>query len=111
MPPAPTGRAYISPLVDMFNNPATVPKTSSERLNSTGECHFVANYKSKWHVTVLKIIFGFLGYYHAVNSRTYGGVENVPYEIFIYELPNRQNIRHKKGRTVSSKIQVKILFY
>lgn len=110
MPPAPTGRAYISPLVDMFNNPATVPKTSSERLNSTGECHFVANYKSKWHVTVLKIIFGFLGYYRDVNSRTYGGVKNVPYEIFIYELPNRQNIRHKKGRTVSSKIQVKILF-
>uniref|UniRef100_A0A493U1T0 BAR/IMD domain-containing adapter protein 2-like 1 n=1 Tax=Anas platyrhynchos platyrhynchos TaxID=8840 RepID=A0A493U1T0_ANAPP len=35
VPPAPTGRAYISPLVDMFNNPATVPKTSSERLNST----------------------------------------------------------------------------
>ncbi|XP_047921525.2 BAR/IMD domain-containing adapter protein 2-like 1 [Anser cygnoides] len=34
VPPAPTGRAYISPLVDMFNNPATVPKTSSERLNS-----------------------------------------------------------------------------
>lgn len=35
VPPAPTGRAYISPLVDMFNNPAAVPKTSSERLNST----------------------------------------------------------------------------
>ncbi|XP_035404778.1 brain-specific angiogenesis inhibitor 1-associated protein 2-like protein 1 isoform X2 [Cygnus atratus] len=34
VPPAPTGRACTSPLVDMFNNPATVPKTSSERLNS-----------------------------------------------------------------------------
>lgn len=45
MPPAPTGRAYTSPLVDMFNNPAMVPKTSSEKLNnSAGECHFVANY-------------------------------------------------------------------
>ena len=45
MPPAPTGRAYTSPLVDMFNNPATVPKTSSEKLsNSAGECHCAANY-------------------------------------------------------------------
>ncbi|XP_060116616.1 brain-specific angiogenesis inhibitor 1-associated protein 2-like protein 1 [Heteronotia binoei] len=33
VPPAPTIRAYTSPLVDMFNNPAAVPKASSERLN------------------------------------------------------------------------------
>ncbi|XP_015268553.1 PREDICTED: brain-specific angiogenesis inhibitor 1-associated protein 2-like protein 1, partial [Gekko japonicus] len=33
VPPAPTVRAYTSPLVDMFNNPAAVPKASSERLN------------------------------------------------------------------------------
>ncbi|KAM7091096.1 BAR/IMD domain-containing adapter protein 2-like 1 isoform 2-T2 [Ciconia maguari] len=37
VPPAPTGRAYTSPLVDMFNNPATVPKTSSEKLNNSAE--------------------------------------------------------------------------
>ncbi|KAM6121509.1 BAR/IMD domain-containing adapter protein 2-like 1 [Phoenicopterus ruber ruber] len=35
VPPAPTGRAYTSPLVDMFNNPATVPKPSSEKLNNS----------------------------------------------------------------------------
>uniref|UniRef100_A0A8D0F4E0 BAR/IMD domain-containing adapter protein 2-like 1 n=1 Tax=Strix occidentalis caurina TaxID=311401 RepID=A0A8D0F4E0_STROC len=35
VPPAPTGRAYTSPLVDMFNNPATVPKTFSEKLNNS----------------------------------------------------------------------------
>ncbi|XP_048351340.1 brain-specific angiogenesis inhibitor 1-associated protein 2-like protein 1 [Sphaerodactylus townsendi] len=33
VPPAPTVRAYTSPLVDMFNNPAAAPKASSERLN------------------------------------------------------------------------------
>ncbi|XP_054849257.1 brain-specific angiogenesis inhibitor 1-associated protein 2-like protein 1 isoform X1 [Eublepharis macularius] len=32
VPPAPTVRAYTSPLVDMFNNPAA-PKAPSERLN------------------------------------------------------------------------------
>ncbi|KAF1442856.1 Brain-specific angiogenesis inhibitor 1-associated protein 2-like protein 1, partial [Pygoscelis papua] len=37
VPPAPTGRAYTSPLVDMFNNPAMVPKTSSEKLNNSAE--------------------------------------------------------------------------
>ncbi|XP_061455677.1 brain-specific angiogenesis inhibitor 1-associated protein 2-like protein 1 isoform X2 [Rhineura floridana] len=33
VPPAPTGRAYTSPLVDMFNNPPMAPKAPSERLN------------------------------------------------------------------------------
>ncbi|XP_033022370.1 brain-specific angiogenesis inhibitor 1-associated protein 2-like protein 1 isoform X1 [Lacerta agilis] len=33
VPPAPTGRAYTSPLVDMFNNPSMAPKAPSERLN------------------------------------------------------------------------------
>ncbi|NWR68196.1 BI2L1 protein, partial [Bucorvus abyssinicus] len=37
VPPAPAGRAYTSPLVDMFNNPATVPKTSSEKLSHPAE--------------------------------------------------------------------------
>ncbi|NXT85037.1 BI2L1 protein, partial [Zapornia atra] len=37
VPPAPTGRAYTSPLVDMFNNPATAPKASSEKLHSSAE--------------------------------------------------------------------------
>lgn len=38
MPPAPTVRAFTSPLVDMFNNPPAVPKVPSERLsNSAGE--------------------------------------------------------------------------
>ncbi|XP_014806838.1 PREDICTED: brain-specific angiogenesis inhibitor 1-associated protein 2-like protein 1 [Calidris pugnax] len=37
VPPAPAGRAYTSPLVDMFNNPAAAPKTSSEKLSSSGE--------------------------------------------------------------------------
>ncbi|NXX82150.1 BI2L1 protein, partial [Urocolius indicus] len=36
VPPAPMGRAYTSPLVDMFNNPATAPKTS-EKLNHSAE--------------------------------------------------------------------------
>ncbi|XP_019368431.1 PREDICTED: brain-specific angiogenesis inhibitor 1-associated protein 2-like protein 1 isoform X1 [Gavialis gangeticus] len=35
VPPAPTSRAYISPLVDMFNNPAAVQKAPSERLNNS----------------------------------------------------------------------------
>ncbi|KAG8145668.1 putative Brain-specific angiogenesis inhibitor 1-associated protein [Naja naja] len=34
VPPAPSGRAYTSPLVDMFNNPPVVPKTTSEKLNN-----------------------------------------------------------------------------
>ncbi|XP_042294054.1 brain-specific angiogenesis inhibitor 1-associated protein 2-like protein 1 isoform X2 [Sceloporus undulatus] len=34
VPPAPTGRAYTSPLVDMFN-PSVASKASSERLNHT----------------------------------------------------------------------------
>ncbi|XP_062999130.1 brain-specific angiogenesis inhibitor 1-associated protein 2-like protein 1 [Elgaria multicarinata webbii] len=33
VPPAPTGRAYTSPLVDMFNNPPMAPKAPLERLN------------------------------------------------------------------------------
>uniref|UniRef100_A0A8D0G614 BAR/IMD domain-containing adapter protein 2-like 1 n=1 Tax=Sphenodon punctatus TaxID=8508 RepID=A0A8D0G614_SPHPU len=33
VPPAPTVRAYTSPLVDMFNNPTAVPKVPSEKLN------------------------------------------------------------------------------
>ncbi|RMC17694.1 hypothetical protein DUI87_05358 [Hirundo rustica rustica] len=37
VPPAPTGRAYTSPLVDMFNNPATAPKAPSEKLNHSAE--------------------------------------------------------------------------
>ncbi|KFW07078.1 Brain-specific angiogenesis inhibitor 1-associated protein 2-like 1, partial [Eurypyga helias] len=37
VPPAPAGRAYTSPLVDMFNNPAAVPKTSSDKPNSAAE--------------------------------------------------------------------------
>ncbi|XP_028914101.1 brain-specific angiogenesis inhibitor 1-associated protein 2-like protein 1 isoform X1 [Ornithorhynchus anatinus] len=32
VPPAPSARAFTSPLVDMFNSPAAIPKTS-ERLN------------------------------------------------------------------------------
>ncbi|XP_068278798.1 BAR/IMD domain-containing adapter protein 2-like 1 [Nyctibius grandis] len=35
--PAPAGRAYTSPLVDMFNNPAMAPKTSSEKLSNSAE--------------------------------------------------------------------------
>nr|XP_056722390.1 brain-specific angiogenesis inhibitor 1-associated protein 2-like protein 1 [Euleptes europaea] len=35
VPPAPTVRAYTSPLVDMFNNPAAVPKATSESLNNS----------------------------------------------------------------------------
>uniref|UniRef100_A0A670XQF4 BAR/IMD domain-containing adapter protein 2-like 1 n=1 Tax=Pseudonaja textilis TaxID=8673 RepID=A0A670XQF4_PSETE len=34
VPPAPPGRAYTSPLVDMFNNPPVIPKTSSEKLSN-----------------------------------------------------------------------------
>ncbi|OXB56159.1 hypothetical protein ASZ78_005097 [Callipepla squamata] len=37
VPPAPVGRAYTSPLVDMFNNPATAPKASPERPTSSAE--------------------------------------------------------------------------
>ncbi|NWW05241.1 BI2L1 protein, partial [Oreocharis arfaki] len=37
VPPAPTGKAYTSPLVDMFNNPATAPKAPSEKLNHSAE--------------------------------------------------------------------------
>ncbi|XP_076996717.1 BAR/IMD domain-containing adapter protein 2-like 1 [Tamandua tetradactyla] len=33
MPPAPSARAYTSPLIDMFNNPATVAQ-NSERINN-----------------------------------------------------------------------------
>ncbi|XP_053897053.1 brain-specific angiogenesis inhibitor 1-associated protein 2-like protein 1 isoform X2 [Malaclemys terrapin pileata] len=35
VPPAPTVRAFTSPLVDMFNNPQGVPKVPSERLNNS----------------------------------------------------------------------------
>ncbi|XP_008071090.2 brain-specific angiogenesis inhibitor 1-associated protein 2-like protein 1 [Carlito syrichta] len=34
MPPAPSGRAYTSPLIDMFNNPATVTQ-NPERINNS----------------------------------------------------------------------------
>ncbi|NXU19802.1 BI2L1 protein, partial [Pardalotus punctatus] len=39
VPPAPTGRAYTSPLVDMFNNPAAnpAPKAPSEKVNHSAE--------------------------------------------------------------------------
>ncbi|XP_052536113.1 brain-specific angiogenesis inhibitor 1-associated protein 2-like protein 1 [Tympanuchus pallidicinctus] len=37
VPPAPVGRAYTSPLVDMFNNPATGPKVSPERATNAAE--------------------------------------------------------------------------
>ncbi|KFP70717.1 Brain-specific angiogenesis inhibitor 1-associated protein 2-like 1, partial [Acanthisitta chloris] len=37
MPPAPTGRAYTSPLVDMFNNPAAASKAPSEKQNHSAE--------------------------------------------------------------------------
>ncbi|XP_053132764.1 brain-specific angiogenesis inhibitor 1-associated protein 2-like protein 1 isoform X2 [Hemicordylus capensis] len=37
VPPAPPGRAYISPLVDMFNDPAMVPKAPSERVNHSAD--------------------------------------------------------------------------
>ncbi|XP_051488491.1 brain-specific angiogenesis inhibitor 1-associated protein 2-like protein 1 [Apus apus] len=37
VPPAPEGRAYTSPLVDMFNNPTTVLKSSSEKLNHSAD--------------------------------------------------------------------------
>uniref|UniRef100_A0A8I5NY02 BAR/IMD domain-containing adapter protein 2-like 1 n=1 Tax=Papio anubis TaxID=9555 RepID=A0A8I5NY02_PAPAN len=36
MPPAPSGRAYTSPLIDMFNNPATAAPNSQKINNSTG---------------------------------------------------------------------------
>ncbi|XP_045397280.1 brain-specific angiogenesis inhibitor 1-associated protein 2-like protein 1 isoform X2 [Lemur catta] len=36
MPPAPSGRAYTSPLIDMFNNPATVTQ-NSERINNSAD--------------------------------------------------------------------------
>ncbi|KAM5131285.1 BAR/IMD domain-containing adapter protein 2-like 1 [Callospermophilus lateralis] len=35
MPPAPSARAYTSPLIDMFNNPATVAQNSEKINNST----------------------------------------------------------------------------
>ncbi|XP_024064204.2 brain-specific angiogenesis inhibitor 1-associated protein 2-like protein 1 isoform X1 [Terrapene carolina triunguis] len=35
VPPAPTVRAFTSPLVDMFNNPPAVPKVPSESLNNS----------------------------------------------------------------------------
>ncbi|NXQ98740.1 BI2L1 protein, partial [Sagittarius serpentarius] len=65
VPPAPIGRAYTSPLVDMFNNPGTVPKTSSEKLNSSA---------------------GLLDYYDDMNSRMCRGVENSLYKVFISSL-------------------------
>ncbi|XP_032839542.2 brain-specific angiogenesis inhibitor 1-associated protein 2-like protein 1 isoform X3 [Tyto alba] len=37
VPPAPTGRAYTSPLVDMFNHPAMAPKTSCEKRSNSAE--------------------------------------------------------------------------
>ncbi|XP_063790574.1 brain-specific angiogenesis inhibitor 1-associated protein 2-like protein 1 isoform X2 [Pseudophryne corroboree] len=37
MPPAPPSRAQTSPLVDMFNNPATATKVSHDRLKSSQE--------------------------------------------------------------------------
>ncbi|XP_049644593.1 brain-specific angiogenesis inhibitor 1-associated protein 2-like protein 1 [Suncus etruscus] len=35
MPPAPSAKAYTSPLIDMFNNPATVTQNSERISNST----------------------------------------------------------------------------
>ncbi|XP_003798939.2 brain-specific angiogenesis inhibitor 1-associated protein 2-like protein 1 [Otolemur garnettii] len=35
MPPAPSGKAYTSPLIDMFNNPAIVTQNSDRTNNST----------------------------------------------------------------------------
>ncbi|NXU51550.1 BI2L1 protein, partial [Turnix velox] len=37
VPPAPSGRAYTSPLVDMFNNPAAAPKAASEKPRPSAE--------------------------------------------------------------------------
>ncbi|XP_070617357.1 BAR/IMD domain-containing adapter protein 2-like 1 [Erythrolamprus reginae] len=37
LPPAPPGRAYTSPLVDMFNNPPVLPKASSEKLSNAAD--------------------------------------------------------------------------
>ncbi|EMP30643.1 Brain-specific angiogenesis inhibitor 1-associated protein 2-like protein 1, partial [Chelonia mydas] len=37
VPPAPTVRAFTSPLVDMFNNPPAVPKVPSERLSNSAD--------------------------------------------------------------------------
>ncbi|XP_073218231.1 BAR/IMD domain-containing adapter protein 2-like 1 isoform X2 [Lepidochelys kempii] len=37
VPPAPTVRAFTSPLVDMFNDPPAVPKVPSERLSNSAD--------------------------------------------------------------------------
>jgi hypothetical protein len=37
MPPAPSVKAYTSPLIDMFNNPATAAQSSEKTNNSTGK--------------------------------------------------------------------------
>ncbi|XP_064449375.1 brain-specific angiogenesis inhibitor 1-associated protein 2-like protein 1 isoform X3 [Mirounga angustirostris] len=37
VPPAPSARAYTSPLIDMFNNPATVGQNSERIKNSTAD--------------------------------------------------------------------------
>lgn len=37
MPPAPPVKAYTSPLIDMFNNPATATQSSEKISNSAGK--------------------------------------------------------------------------
>lgn len=37
MPPAPSVKAYTSPLIDMFNNPATAAQSSEKINNSAGK--------------------------------------------------------------------------
>lgn len=37
IPSAPSARALTSPLIDMFNNPATVAQNSERKNNSTGK--------------------------------------------------------------------------
>ncbi|XP_055249149.1 BAR/IMD domain-containing adapter protein 2-like 1 isoform X1 [Gorilla gorilla gorilla] len=48
MPPAPSGRAYTSPLIDMFNNPATAAPNSQRVNNSTGKEDFLYPGFSPW---------------------------------------------------------------
>lgn len=75
MPPAPVGRAYTSPLVDMFNNPAMAPKVSPERpTNPAGESHFIANHvRAKGALQNSTLSLGFRYYYQDLNSRIRGG--------------------------------------
>ena len=44
-PPAPSARAYTSPLIDLFNNPATVAQNSQRINNSTGKIFSLISFK------------------------------------------------------------------